>query len=126
MSTELLNIGQCSVTKFYGGHNHGVVIQITPLVDEFVTLNLSDAVKLRNVLSHYVYEEAVRRRDLLSEQIQELKNIDKTIFSDIAKLDTVMLQVPDISVQLIDKFCPKHKTSDTDAQDGVQKRTEEN
>ncbi|MBK9427258.1 MAG: hypothetical protein IPN63_07690 [Gammaproteobacteria bacterium] len=73
----------------------------------FIQLTMEEASALCNTLSRFVTKEAMRRQSLLIEQLKQLKNMEKTVFNEVAKLDPEMLEIPLTAVDFVAKFCPK-------------------
>ena len=121
MSNELeTKMTDHAATEFWGGDKRGVCVQITAaniniresvedqLQEEgFIQLTMEEASALCNTLSRFVTKEAMRRQSLLIEQLKQLKNMEKTVFNEVAKLDPEMLEIPLTAVDFVAKFCPK-------------------
>ena len=120
MSTEIeTKMQHHAATEYSGGYNRGVMLQITTLHPHrenphdqpgFIQLDLAEAAALRNTLSAYIRDEAVRRHELLREEIERIKINERTVFHEIAEMDPVGFEVADIRVDMVDKFCPKSPT----------------
>jgi hypothetical protein len=116
MSKEIqTNMLDHNLVEYWGGNKKGVCLQITsnkPITGDiqqetFITLTMEEAVSLCNDLSKFIKEEALRRQALLKEQLINLKELDKTIFREVADLPEDLFTTQEISVTLISKFAPK-------------------
>ena len=103
------------LATFSGGALRGVCLQITcndqtgQQFDRegFIQLTMEDASELIGHLAQFVKDEATRRQSLLSEQITDLLDAERTIFHEIAELSPERFEVSRIAVNLVSKFCPK-------------------
>jgi hypothetical protein len=101
--------------EFWGGDDKGVCIQITasaPLSgsdqqEGFIQLTMEEASALCETLGRFILEEAKRRQNLLKGEIARLKITERTIFHEVAELSGSLLQVPDLAVEIISRFCPR-------------------
>lgn len=119
MSTEIYSTDNFSLTNYWGGVDKGNCLQIT--MKDFgrsasqnltgaVQLDLSDAAELYNQLGEWIKGECIRRQELLREEIEGKRELQKTIFSEIANLDDALIGNNNkLAVGLIDKFTPTHK-----------------
>ena len=104
-----------SLATFWGGAERGLCMQITSTEqtgqqfdrEGFIQLTMEDASELIGHLAQFVKDEATRRQSLLSEQITDLLNAERTIFHEIAQLSPERFEVPHCAVKLVSKFCPK-------------------
>jgi len=91
----------------WGGNDKGRIIQLTS-DDGYVQLTLSEAANIAYKLSEFIKEESIRRQKLLRQQIENLKDIDKTVFKEIADMNMVEYDVQRLQVAFVDSYCPKH------------------
>ena len=126
MTTELYTeMKDHSTTMFWGGEDKGMCLQITAnspikirdtvinqLQEEgFIHTTMEEAAKLLKTLNEFIYTEAIRRQNLLKEQIRNLQDIEKTVFNEIANLPTEYFKGPDIAIDFVSMYCPKTKLS---------------
>lgn len=110
MSTQLeTKLKDHVAIMYYGGDDKGLMIQITKVDGGYLQFTLSEAAALANTLSEFITYECERRQGLLKQQIADLKIASKTVFDEVANLPRSLLEVPTISVQMVEQFCPKHK-----------------
>lgn len=116
MGTEIeTSLPRHCLKRFWGGDANGVCFQITcqdsfpdPNTEEvYIVLTMEEASELINHLADFVRDEAVRRQGLLKQQIESIKEAEKTVFHEVANLDPSIFNVPRVAVELISKFCPK-------------------
>ena len=113
MSTDLGNISDYTINSYYGGDDEGVRVQITrtqnilPDNSGLIQLNLGQSIELVNILMGYIQREANRRQKLLADEIKHLKNMEKTVFHEVASLDPDLFQVPLLCAQIVADFAPK-------------------
>ena len=108
------------LASFWGGSLRGVCLQIAcndqsgQQFDRegFIRLTMEDASELIGHLAQFVKDEATRRQSLLSAQITDLLNAERTIFHEIAELSPERFEVPRIAINLVSKFCPKIKSEE--------------
>lgn len=117
-----------TMTEFWGGKQRGVCVQVTAadvkiadtVADQiqnegYITLTMMEAATLANELSSFVAREALRRKDLLSKNVRSMRELEKTIFEEVAALGPELFEPSaPLSVSLVDKFCP---ISDEDVED---------
>jgi len=108
MSTQLATKMKDHIAgTFWGGDDKGTMIQITAVNGPYLQFTLSESAALVNTLSEFITCECERRQGLLKQQIEDLKMDSKTVFAEIANLPRSLLEVPTISVQMVEQFCPK-------------------
>ena len=124
MSTQLeTKMTTHQATRFWGGKDHGQMLQITastPLnlrdnaLDQIqeeghIVLTMEEAAALAQTLGQFVRAEAVRRQGLLKQQLRELQLAEKTVFHEVAELPSDYFSPSDMSVAMVAKYCPKAK-----------------
>lgn len=107
MSTEIGITKNNSFTSFWGGNEHGKMVQITGK-NGYVEFTMIEAVDAINILVDFIKDEAVRRQQLLKEEVKKHKEMEKTVFSEVAELarDLVGLTAKSIALKYVDTFCP--------------------
>jgi len=108
MSTELkTEMKEHQACLFWGGVDKGMMAQITRLTDgKHLTFTLVEATELVNTLAGFITDECKRRQSCLKQQIADFKEMEKTVFEEIATLPDELFSIQTISVQMVDKFCP--------------------
>ncbi|MDV7397876.1 hypothetical protein RZS08_41125, partial [Arthrospira platensis SPKY1] len=109
MSTDIdTDLVEHKLTEYWGGDAKGVCAQVTRLKGEemYLQLTMSEAAALCDALGGFVKREAVRRRDLLKEEVAELQAVQHTIFREVADLNTELFDVPKLSVRVVEHFAP--------------------
>ena len=124
MSTELATkMTAHSINQYWGGDDRGVMVQVTtakalvvsPTVvkqlqqEGFVKLTMEEAVSLCSDLGQFIKREAVRRQGLLREDIERTKIVERTVFHEVCELPADMMAGPELAVEMVSRFCPKHK-----------------
>lgn len=102
MSTDLGNINDKSLTRFYGGDAHGVCVQIT-CGSGYVQLSASEIVTLIPELKSIIDYELSRKKaecDRVLLEQQELKNTIVNDMSEVAKM-AIAQPVLDMSALLL-------------------------
>jgi len=122
MSTELkTKMTDHTINEFWGGNERGKCVQVTKggfaeigeHIEEqlqkegYIQLTMEDAAALCNELGPFIKREAVRRQGLLKSQIEAHKEIEKTVFNEVAALPENIMAAPGMVVNLVSKFCPK-------------------
>lgn len=109
-----------TMTEFWGGNERGVCVQVTAAEikvadtvsdqiqnEGYITLTMLEAATLANELASFVAREALRRQSILSENIKSMRELEKTIFSEVAALGPELFEpAAPLAVSLVDKFCP--------------------
>ena len=112
MSTQLATkMKRHIAATYFGGSDTGLMIQITEVNGAYLQFTLTEATALVNTMSEFITYECERRQGLLKQQIADLKMESKTVFEEVANLPRSLLEVPTISVQVVEQFCPKHYES---------------
>jgi len=112
MSTEIeTKMTDHSMVTFWGGSERGICAQITDQRPDsenhgYIQLTMTEAAALAEALGAFVRTEALRRQGLLKDEIERLKNIEKTVFNEVAELPQEFFGFGLMSVKMIDKFCP--------------------
>lgn len=119
MGTEIeTEMSTHSIKEYWGGDDKGVMVQVTanyPLPvdfdssqhENFIQLDLIEASKLCKSLNDFIVGECKRRQGLLEDQLKNLRFDNQTVFHEVLSLDESLFKVSNISVDLIDKLCPK-------------------
>jgi hypothetical protein len=110
MSTQLeTEMTEHNACKFFGGNARGMCVQISKNDDSaaYLVLTLVEAAALVNTLMPFIKEEAQRRQGLLREFLADLKAAERSVFHEIGELSPEFFEMHKISVELVDKFCPK-------------------
>ena len=102
-----------ALKQFWGGDTRGVCLQITSTTsidgEGFIQLTMEEAAALCANLEKFIKEEAMRRQALLREQIKDMQDMEKTVFREIADLSPNYIEINEIVVKFVSKFCPKVK-----------------
>lgn len=123
MSTEIkTDMKSHSITSYWGGDHLGMMVQITSMEpfkydtkeaakyvsgqEGFIQLNLAEATALCNSLNYFIVEECARRKALLQDELENLHEIKKTVFNEVAALNSDWFKVSTLSTMFVDKFCP--------------------
>ena len=128
MGTELKSkMTDHQIKQSWGGDTRGICLQITassPLKicdsmekqmqeEGFIKITMEEAAALCNDLGKFVKTEARRRQKLLRDQLARLKLNEKSVFNEVAKLPEDLMSVPELTILLVSRFCPKTaKTGD--------------
>jgi|GEM_PF-6688545 len=111
MSTEIkATLKHKTVVRFWGGDKHGAMLQVTG-DDGYVQFDLAEAVEIIQVFSAFASEEAKRRQELLRKKVEETKELEKTVWAEIATLEKELFDI-DIKltgISYIDTYAPKVK-----------------
>ena len=117
MGTEIESSLQHHLLKeFFGGVDKGVCLQVTAIEPDepatgYLQLNLTEAAELAYQLGKYCEREAKRRQALLKEQIASMKELEKTVFSEIRDLDIGQFEVSKLMVGMVNSLTPKEKSN---------------
>lgn len=112
MSTIIHENDQFKVNVFYGGDERGPYLQITMQECHDDTLlgaaqvDLAGAIQLYNTLGDWIKGECERRQKLLREEIRDLRDIEKTIFHEVAHLNSSLVGNNTLAAEFILKFAP--------------------
>ena len=94
MSSIIHENDQFKVNVFYGGDERGPCLPVTMQECHDQTLlgatqvDLAGAIQLYNTLGGWIKGECERRQKLLREEIRSMKDMEKTIFHEVAHLDS--------------------------------------
>ncbi len=116
MSTEIeTKLQRHSLVSYWGGNDKGMCLQVTTEHPDDVgigaiQLTMGEAAVLASDLIEFVLKEAKRRQTLLKEQIAEIKQLEKSVFHDICKIQMQDFETPALVVKLIEAYCPKTRT----------------
>lgn len=97
MSTQIkTNMKDHYITRFWGGDDRGICLQISSAkyklcktareqIQEpgFIHLTMIEAAFLATVLADFVSSEAKRRKLILLNPIDGMKNMEKTVFGEV-------------------------------------------
>lgn len=112
MSTIIHENDQFKVNVFYGGDERGPCLQITMQECRDQTLlgavqvDLAGAILLYNTLGGWIKSECERRQKLLREEIRDLRDIEKTVFHEVAHLNSSLIGNNTLAAESILKFAP--------------------
>lgn len=112
MSSIIHENGQFKVNVFYGGDERGPCLQITMKGCRDQTLlgaaqvDLAGAIQLYNTLGDWIKGECERRQKLLREEIRDLRDIEKTVFHEVANLKSSLIGNNTLAAEYILKFAP--------------------
>ena len=98
--------------EFFGGVDKGVCLQITAVEPDepatgYLQLDLTEAAELAYQLAQYCEREVKRRQTLLKEQIAGLKELEKTVYREVADMDIGQFEVTKRMVSMVDSLTPK-------------------
>ena len=98
--------------EFFGGVDQGVCLQVTAVepgepATDYLQLNLTEAAELAYQLAQYCEREAKRRQALLKEQIAGLKELEKTVYREVADMDIGQFEVTKLMVGMVNSLTPK-------------------
>lgn len=112
MSTIIHEDDQLKVSVFYGGDERGPCLQITmqECYDDTLLgaaqVDLAGAIQLYNTLGDWIKGECERRQKLLREEIRNMKDMEKTIFHEVAHLNSSLIGNNTLAAEYILKFAP--------------------
>lgn len=115
MSVQLFIGNSFEVLEYYGGDILGPCLQITMQDGQHVEtqqlmgaiqLDLENSIDLYNQLGKWIKRECIRRHDLLREEVANTKELEKTVFSEIAALDRTLIENEPIVAPYILRFAP--------------------
>lgn len=108
MSTEIGITKNNSFTSFWGGNENGKMVQVTGK-DGYVEFTMLEAVDAVNILVDFIKEEATRRQELLKKEVEKHKEMEKTIFKEIADFDDSLfaLTTKKIALDWVNTYCPQ-------------------
>jgi hypothetical protein len=113
MGTEIESALQHHLLKeFFGGKDKGVCLQITAVepgepATGYLQLDLVEAAELAYQLGKYCEREAKRRQAILKEQIVEMKELEKTVYREVADMDIGQFKVTKLLVGMVNSLTPK-------------------
>lgn len=93
MSTELGSINGTHLTRFYGGDDRGVSIQLTG-ENGYVQFNASEIVALIPELRAILDMELQRQKNLCEQAIKDNKELMKTIVKDMVEVTNMAISQP--------------------------------
>ena len=107
MSKEIGITKNNSFNSFWGGDKKGKMVQITGK-DGYVEFTMLEAVEAVNILVDFIKDEATRRQKLLKKEVEKHKEMEKTVFSEVADFDSDLLGLTakSIALKYVDTFCP--------------------
>lgn len=77
--------------------------------EQELCFTMEEAVALCDNLGKFIKIEALRRQNLLKEQLQDLKAKERSVFHEVSEINGTFMDVPKMSVKLISMYCPKKK-----------------
>ena len=113
MGTEIESSLQNHILKeFFGGVDKGVCLQVTTITPDdplngYIQLDLTEAAELAYQLGKYCEREAKRRQAILKEQIVEMKELEKTVYREVADMDIGQYEVTKLMVSMVNSLTPK-------------------
>ena len=116
MGTEIESSLQHHLLKeFFGGVDKGICLQVTTITPDnpqngYIQLDLTEAAELAYQLGQYCEREAKRRQTLLKEQIAGLKELEKTVYREVADMDIGQFEVTKLMVGMVNSLTPKVKS----------------
>jgi len=93
MSTELGSINGTHLTRFYGGDDRGVSIQLTG-ENGYVQFNAPEIVALMPELKAILDMELQRKKNLCEQAIKDNKELMKTIVKDMVEVSNMAISQP--------------------------------
>lgn len=118
MATRIYEGNNITITQYWGGDDRGQCLQIMMQDSEHAfkenligatQLDLGDAIELYNELGAWIKDECQRRQKILRDEIKDMKELEKTVFHEVAHLSSQLLDHRPLAAELILKFTPASK-----------------
>lgn len=93
MSTELGNVNDISATRFWGGEERGVCLQLTSK-DGYVQASAAELVAIIPAIKSVIDMELERRKRDCEKAIADHKDLEKTIVNDMRAVAEMALNQP--------------------------------
>ena len=113
MSTDIdSELKNHMLVEFFGGVDKGGCLQVTTIAPDepqngYIQLDLVEAAELSYQLAQYCEREAKRRQALLKAQIAEMKELEKTVYREVADMDIGQYEVTKLMVSMVNSLTPK-------------------
>ena len=112
MSTEIESELKEHMLVEFGKKDKGVCLQVTTIAPDepqngYIQLDLTEAAELAYQLGQYCEREAKRRQAILKEQIVEMKELEKTVYREVADMDIGQYEVTKLMVSMVNSLTPK-------------------